>query len=81
MSSTTIKLEDDLVHKVIDIKSDKQSISAFVRSLIEKEYLERQLRQSALAYEQFLKNDPGEREAMDTWESALLTDETEPKTP
>lgn len=81
MSATTVKLESDLVRKASELKQPEQSISAFVRSLIEKEHRDRLLKESAHTYEQFLRDHPGEREAMEVWESAPLSDGVELKVP
>ena len=81
MPATTVKLESDLVEKAESLKSAKQSISAYVRSLIEKEHRDRKLREGAQAYEQFIRNHPAEREAMEVWESAPLANSIEPKQP
>jgi hypothetical protein len=81
MSATTIKLEAELVGKVTSLKPNKQSVSAYVRSLIEKEYRERQLREAAQTYEAFLHKNPAEREAMEEWASAPLSDIIEPNQP
>ena len=79
MSATTIKLEADLVKKVVALKPKDESISAFVRELIEKEHRARKNRASAVVYQQFLEDNPDERAAMEVWESAPLVDEVEPK--
>jgi predicted CopG family antitoxin len=79
MSATTIKLEEDLVKKVVSLKPKDESISAFVRELIEKEHRARENKASAVAYQQFLEDNPDERAAMDVWESAPLVEEVEPK--
>ena len=79
MSATTIKLEADLVKKVAAFKPKYESISAFVRELIEKEHRARTNRASAVVYQQFLEDNPDERAAMEVWESAPLVDEVEPK--
>lgn len=81
MPATTVKLEPDLVEKVAALKRPEQSISSFVRSLIEKEHREKTHRAAAQAYKQFLQEHPAEREAMEVWESAPLTDVIEPKKP
>lgn len=81
MSATTVKLESDLVQKVTELKPQGQSVSAFVRGLIEKEHRARQLHESAQTYEQFLREHPEEREAMEVWESAPLSNTIEPKRP
>ena len=79
MSATTIKLEADLVKKVMALKPKDASISAFVRELIEKEHRSRQNRAAAVVYQQFLEENPDERAAMEVWESAPLVDEIEPR--
>ncbi len=81
MPATTIKLEAELAGKVTSLKSPEQSISAYVRGLIEKEHRDRKLREAAETYEQFLHKNPAEREAMEVWESAPLSDTIEPKQP
>jgi hypothetical protein len=81
MPVTTVKLEAELVDKVTSLKPRKQSISAYVRGLIEKEHRDRQLRAAAKTYEQFLHENPAEREAMEVWESAPLSDKIEPGQP
>ena len=79
MPATTVKLESDLVEKASALKQPEQSISAYVRSLIEREHRDRKLQEAARTYEQFLNDNPSEREAMEVWESAPLTDTIEPK--
>ena len=81
MSATTIKLEADLVKKVAALKPKDESISGFVRELIEKEHRARENRASAVVYQQFLEDTPDERAAMEVWESAPLVDDIEPKKP
>jgi predicted CopG family antitoxin len=81
MSATTIKLEADLVKKVAALKPKDESISGFVRELIEKEHRARENRASAVVYQQFLEDNPDERAAMENWESAPLVDEIEPRKP
>jgi len=67
MSATTIKLESDLVKKVVDLKPKDESISGFVRELIEKEHRARKNRAAAVEYQQFLEENPEERAAMEVW--------------
>ncbi len=81
MPATTIKLEADLVKKVTALKTKDESISAFVRELIEKEHRVRTHREAAVEYQQFLRENPEERAAMEVWESAPLVDDVEPKQP
>jgi ribosomal protein L13 len=81
MPATTVKLEPDLVAKAAALKEPAQSISAFVRGLIEREHRTRQLHESARVYEQFLRENPEERQEMEVWESAPLGNDTAPKQP
>lgn len=81
MPATTIKIDPDLYEKAGILKSEKQSISAFVRELIEKEFHARQMRQAAQEYRDFLERNPAEMAVMETWETAPLADQIEPKQP
>jgi hypothetical protein len=81
MPATTIKLDADLVKKVIALKPKDESISGFVREIIEREHRTREHRASAIVYQQFLRDNPDERAAMEVWESAPLADEIEPGKP
>jgi hypothetical protein len=81
MSATTIKLEPDLVSKVKALKPKDESISGYVRGLIEREHEARHHREVAARYQQFLAENPEERAAMEVWESAPLAGEIEPDRP
>jgi hypothetical protein len=77
MSATTIKLEPDLVSKVKTLKPKDESISGYVRGLIEREHEARHHREVAARYQEFLQQNP----ALEVWESAPLVDEIEPRKP
>jgi predicted CopG family antitoxin len=79
MPATTIKLEADLVKKVAALKPKDESISGYVRELIEKEHRAREHHSAAVVYQQFLEKNPEERAAMEVWESAPLVDDIEAK--
>lgn len=81
MPATTIKLEHDLVRKVAALKPKHESVSAFVRELIEREHRARENRAAANAYQEFLRGNPEERAAMEVWESAPLSNDVEPSEP
>lgn len=81
MPSTTIRLDDKILAKVRDIKPVSTSVSAYVRELIERDYLASKMAEAARAYREFLKNDSQERQAMEEWESAPLVNEVEPPAP
>lgn len=70
-----------MVKKVTALKPRDESISGYVRALIEKEHRAREHRAAALTYQQFLTENPAERAAMEVWESAPLVDDAEPKKP
>ena len=70
-----------MVKKVTTLKPKDESISGYVRGLIEKEHGARENRAAAGLYQQFLQENPEERAAMEVWESAPLVDEVEPKKP
>lgn len=70
-----------MVRKVTKLKPKTESISGYVRSLIEKEHRAREHRQAANVYQQFLRENPEERAAMEVWESAPLVDDVEPRKP
>jgi hypothetical protein len=70
MPATTIRLEADLVRKVMASKQSDQSVPGYVRELIEIEHHARESRTAAIAYQQFLAKNPDERAAMECWESA-----------
>ena len=81
MPATTIKLEAELVKKVTTLKPKDESISSYVRGLIEKEHRAREHRAAASAYQRFLGGNSEERAAMEVWESAPLVDDIEPRKP
>lgn len=63
------------------LKPKSESISAFVRELIEREYRAREHRTATVEYQQFLRDNPDEQAAMEAWESAPLGDDIRPKKP
>lgn len=75
MPETTIKLEAELVEKVVAMKPNGASVSSYVRGLIEAEHQARRHREAALAYRQFLQENAEERQAMEVWERAPLGDD------
>jgi predicted CopG family antitoxin len=75
MPAISMRLDSDLVKKVATLKSEDKSISGFVRELIEREFRARELRVSAVAYQQFLQDNPDEKVAMEEWESAQSPEE------
>jgi predicted CopG family antitoxin len=74
MPSTTIKVEPDLYSKVGSLKAPGQSITAYVRTLIEREYSQNQQALAAQKYQLFLAAHPEEAAALKSWESAPLSE-------
>jgi hypothetical protein len=72
MPATTIKLDADLAEKARLLMPKGASVSSFVRDLIEKESLERRLRDASAAYQDFLAKNPEELESLQVWEAAPL---------
>jgi hypothetical protein len=70
MPEITIKLEADLVEKVTALKPKGESITGYVRELIEREHRARVNRDAANIYQQFLQENPDERAAMEAWEAS-----------
>ena len=70
-----------MVRKVVALKPKDESISGFVRELIEKEHRARTNRAASIAYRQFLTENPEERAVMEVWESAPLVEDIEPGKP
>ena len=81
MPATTIKLEAELVKKVTSLKPKDESISGYVRALIEREHRAREHRAAAVESQQFLDQSPDERSEMEAWQSAPLVDDIEPGKP
>ena len=77
MPATTIKLDADLVKKVTTLKPKDESISGYVRELIEREHRTREHKAAAGLYQLFLDKNPEERAALEVWESAPLVDDVE----
>lgn len=67
--------------KVTSLKPKAESISGYVRALIEREHRARAHRAAAVAYQQFLDRHPDERASLDAWQSAPLVDDIEPGKP
>jgi hypothetical protein len=63
------------------LKPKDESISAYVRGLIEREHRAREHRAAASVYQRFLDEHSEERSSMERWESAPLVDDVEPQKP
>lgn len=72
MRATTIKVEGELLERIDRHRPREQSITAFVRSVLEQELRRREISQAASDYTQFLKDNEDEREWLRDWDSAGL---------
>ena len=70
-----------MVKKVTSLKPKEESISGYVRGLIEREHRAREHRAAAKVYQRFLDESPAERLAMEIWQAAPLVDDVEPEKP
>lgn len=72
MSSTTIRLEGPLLKDLKSITPPGKSLSAWIRSVLEKEIRRYRTTKAAAAYQRFLKSNPDEAAEADAWENAPL---------
>jgi hypothetical protein len=72
MKATTIKVEGDLLRELERTKPRSQTLSAYVRSLLEREMRRQKLAQAADRYADFLRETPDERTWLEEWVSADL---------
>jgi len=73
MKATTIKVEGELLESLERSKPPKQSLSAYVRTLLERALRQEQLAAAAERYVEFVRESPDEAEWLGTWERADLT--------
>jgi hypothetical protein len=73
MGATTIKVEGELLTELNRAKPANVSLTAFVRSILEREVLRARLGDAAERYAQFLDSSPDERAWLEEWEGADLT--------
>lgn len=77
MSATTIKIEDPLLKNIMHVLPKDQSLSAFVREVLERELRRQKMTEAAETYSQFLKSHPEERAWIEEWDHSDL--ETPPR--
>ena len=79
MSATTVKLEDGMLREISRVKPPEQSLSAFVRGVLERDLRRRKMREAAHAYQTLLAENENERSEVAAWETANLTAPPKPK--
>ncbi len=72
MQATTIKLDGALIKRLKAFKPREDTLSAFVRSVLDAELRRRTLRAAAESYSQFLRDHPEEADEMSAWATAPL---------
>lgn len=72
MQATTIKLDGKLVKRLKAVKPPHETLTGFVRSVLDAEVRRHQLRAAAEAYVEFLRVHTDEAADMDAWAMAPL---------
>jgi len=72
MRATTIKVEGNLLEELNRRKPPSQSLSAYVRSVLQREVLRRKMADAAEQYAQFLSGTADERVWLEEWDRADL---------
>jgi hypothetical protein len=72
MRATTIKVEGDLLKEIERAKPPRQSISAYVRSILEREMRRLKLAEAGERYAQFVHDAPDEGAWLEEWDRADL---------
>ena len=72
MKATTIKVEGELLRQLERTKPASQSLSTYVRSLLQQEVLRRQMAEATERYAEFLRETPDERAWLEEWANADL---------
>ncbi len=72
MQATTIKLEYPILKELRKFLPPHQSLTAFVREILERDLRRRKIIQAADAYVAWLAKHPEEQEWMDEWSGADL---------
>jgi hypothetical protein len=72
MKATTVKVEGALLKELERAKPPEQSISAYVRTILEQEMRRRRMAQAGERYAQFVRDSSDERAWLTEWESADL---------
>lgn len=79
MQATTIKLDGRLVSKLKGLMPPDETLSGFVRAILDAEVRRQQQVASAEKYVAFLRTHPEEAEAMNEWAAAPLDRSPKPR--
>jgi hypothetical protein len=72
MKATTVKVEGELLDELSRRKPPAQSISGYIRAILQQEVLRQRMAEAAEEYAGFLRDTPSEREWLDEWDRADL---------
>ena len=72
MQATTIKLDGALVRRLKSLKPRDETLTGFVRSILDAEVRKQKMREAAEKYSEFLRLHPSEQADVDQWASAAL---------
>lgn len=72
MKATTIKVEGELLGELERTKPEHQSLTTYVRSILQQEVRRRQMTAAAERYSEFLKEHADERAWLEEWDRADL---------
>lgn len=78
MSATTIKIEDPLLSELRSVMPERESVSAFIREILEHDIERRKMRRAAEEYTKFLAFQKEERNWLGDWESTPLSEPPKP---
>jgi hypothetical protein len=77
MRATTVKVEGALLQELERLKPARQSLAAFVRTVLEREVQRQKLADAGRRYAEFVRESPEESAWLDEWDRADLA--TPPK--
>jgi hypothetical protein len=72
MRATTVKVDGELLEQLERTKPAHETLSGYVRSILEREMRRRKLGEAAEEYVQLLRDAPDERAWLDEWDAADL---------
>jgi hypothetical protein len=72
MRATTVKVEGDLLKELERTKPPRQSISAYVRSILEREMRRLKMADAGERYARFVRDSPDEGTWLTEWDRADL---------
>jgi hypothetical protein len=78
MKATTIKVDGELLEALERRKPRDQSLSAFVKSVLRRDLLRRQLADAARRYAEFVAENPEEKSSLDQWHTVDLATKPSP---